>query len=265
MYSIKKKEDINQIKKYHRAKDMVNIQLYFPGLSPVDDLAIVTDEEDYLSHQKELKDLTSIRNGNPITEPCMESIPVREDHPDIIDVIKKVKEINPKGVVILFHLNTKKTERYEREAGISVGISLGNKVYIDAVGHGFDGREVLKGISCHERYTIPWNELRRVNQDNFKEYRTYLINPSQYLETRKERINYLISCGLEKEKIEENIPKEYQEIPDYIWLSIIKDILKVLEKEEDVLRKAGFYEFNISGHTEGRYFAPWQMVDDKRM
>ena len=155
----------------------------------------------------------------------MESVPVREEDPDILDVIKKVKEINPKGVVILFHLNTKKTERYEREAGISVGISLGNKVYIDAVGHGFDGREVLKGISCHERYSIPWSDLRRVSIDNFKEYRTYLIENEKYFDSRKERINYLESCGLEKDIIEENIPKEYHEIPDYIWLSIIKDII----------------------------------------
>ena len=156
-------------------------------------------------------------------------------------------------------------ERYEREAGISVGISLGNKVYIDAVGHGFDGREVLKGISCHERYSIPWSDLRRVSVDNFKEYRTYLIENEKYFDSRKERINYLESCGLEKDIIEENIPKEYHEIPDYIWLSIIRDIIKKLEEEEDLLRSAGFFEFNISGHTEGRYFAPWQMVDDKRM
>ena len=50
----------------------------------------------------------------------------------------------------------------------------------------------------------------------------------------------------------------------------IRDILQKLREngkvsEEDLLRSAGFYEFNLSGHTEGKYFAPWQMVDDKRM
>ncbi len=155
MYSIQRKEDIPYLLKYHRAKDMVNIMKYFPDLSPVDDLAVVVDQEDYLKHQDELGNLTSIRNGNPTTEPCMKSIPVKEIHPNILEVLEDIKKENPKGVLILFHLNVEATERYGRYAGISLGVSLGNFVYIDAVSRGFDGREVLKGISCHERYQIP--------------------------------------------------------------------------------------------------------------
>ena len=45
---------------------------------------------------------------------------------------------------------------YERYAGISIGVSVGVVVYIDAVGRGNDGREVSKGIDCHERYFLPW-------------------------------------------------------------------------------------------------------------
>ena len=77
--------------------------------------------------------------------------------------ISKIKKENKNGVLILFHLNVNPTERYERYAGISVGISLGKKIYIDAVGKGFDGREVLKGISRHESYTIPWQDIRKIN------------------------------------------------------------------------------------------------------
>ena len=43
------------------------------------------------------------------------------------------------------------------------------------------------------------------------------------------------------------------------------DIIKVLNKEEDYLRYNKFNEFNLSGHTEGKRFRPWQMVNDKRM
>ena len=167
--------------------------------------------------------------------------------------------------MILFHLTVDPSERYERYAGISVGISLGRMIYIDAVGKGFDGREVLKGISCHERYSIPWTDIRKVNIGNFKDYRTYLINDNDYEESREERIIFLTSCGIDKELVEEKVPKNYHEIPDFIWLDIIKNIIKVLEKEEDILRHDGFLEFNLSGHTEGKRFRPWQMVDDKRM
>ena len=265
MYSIKNDKDIPYILKYHRAKDMVNIMKFFPDLSPIDDLAVISDEEDYIKNKDKLVNLTSIRNGNPIKEHCMKSIPVKEINPDIVSVMKEVKKENKDGVLILFHLNVKSTERYERYAGISVGVSLGNRIYIDAVGKGFDGREVLKGISCHERYSIPWNDIRRVNIGNFRDYRTFLISQDNYELSREERINYLESCGLLKDIVDENIPKIYEEIPDFIWLDIIKNIIKPLEKEEDLLRSSGFLEFNLSGHTEGRRFRPWQMADDKRL
>ena len=265
MYSISTEKDIPHILNYHRAKDMVNIMKYFKDLSPVDKLAVVLSKEDYIDNIDSLKDLTSIRNGNPINELCMKSIPVKEINPDILEIMDEVKKENKNGVLILFHLNVDPSERYERYAGISVGISLGNYIYIDAVGKGFDGREVLKGISCHERYSISWSDIRSINIDNFKKYRTFLINDDEYKKTREERINFLKSCGIDENILEEEIPKSYNEIPDFIWLDIIKNIIKVLEKEEDILRNDGFQEFNLSGHTEGKKFRPWQMVDDKRM
>ena len=53
-------------------------------------------------------------------------------------------------------------------------------VYIDAVGRGYDGREVSKGLDCHERYFIPWFDVRKCNLSNFKNYRTYLVNEDDY-------------------------------------------------------------------------------------
>ena len=265
MYYSKRKEDEKGILKYHRAKDMLNIMKYFPGLSPVDELAVVTSKEDYLKNKDIIKDLTSIRNGNPTNELCMKSIPVKEINPDVLEVMDEVKKENRNGAVILFHLYIDSSERYERYAGMSVGISLGNTIYIDAVGKGFDGREVLKGISCHERYSIPWSDIRKVNIGNFKNYRTYITNDKDYKISREERVNFLKSCGISESIIEKNVPKKYTEIPEFIWLDVIKNIIKVLEKEEDILRHDGFLEFNLSGHTEGKRFRPWQMVDDKRM
>ena len=142
---------------------------------------------------------------------------------------------------------------------------LGKTIYIDAVGKGFDGREVLKGISCHERYNIPWSEIRKINIGNFKEYNTFIISQEEYLKSREERIGYLENCGISKDVLEESIPVEYREIPEFIWLDIIKNIIKQLEKEEYFLRSDGFLEFNLSGHTEGKRFRPWQMADDQRM
>ena len=82
--------------------------------------------------------------------------------------------------------------------------------------------------------------------------------------TREERINYLKSIGLNPEVLSEFIPEDYQEIPDFIWLSVIRNLIKQLEKNEEVLMSAGFANFAISGHTEGKEFAPWQMFDKNR-
>ena len=265
MYSIKNDSDREQILKYHRANDMVNIFTFFPGLSPIKDLVVITDELDYQKNKDKVTDLTSIRNGNPITQKCMKSIPVKEKDADILDTIKKIKAENKDGVLILFNLETKSTERYERYAGISVAVSLGKNIYIEAVGKGFDGREVLKGICCHERYLIPWSDISKISIDNFHNYQTYIVSPRKYTQTRAERINYLESCGLDSKVLEKNIPKKYSPIPDFIWLDIIKNIIKVIVKEEDFLKLCNYTEFNLSGHTEEKRFRPWQMVNDKRL
>lgn len=80
--------------------------------------------------------------------------------------------------------------------------------------------------------------------------------------TRRIRWNILL---ISKEILYEKIPQEYEEIPRFIWLDIIVNVIKQLEKEEEFLRGCGFLEFNLSDHTEEDGFRPWQMADDKRM
>ena len=265
MYSIRNKKDIEKIKKYHRAKDMLNIKDFFKDLSPVTDLVIILDEDDYNNNKDKLKDFKYMRNGNPITEPCMPSVPVRGITQSPVEIIRKIKEINPKGVLILFQVDEEPEERYERLAGISIGISLGNMIYIEAVGKGFDGREVQKGMSCHERYIIPWKDIILVNIDNFQNYNTFIIDNEGYKKSRKERIEYLISCGFAKKVVEQKVPKKYRRIPNSVWKDIIKNVIKILLKEESYLRNRGILEFIISGNTSKEKFKPWQMADDQRL
>lgn len=60
------------------------------------------------------------------------------------------------------------------------------------------------------------------------------------------------------------IPEDYQKIPDFIWIDVIRNFLKHLEKNEEILESLGFTHFAISGHTEGKRFMPWQMFDKSR-
>ncbi len=111
---------------------------------------------------------------------------------------------------------------------------------------------------------IPWHDLRKISIGNFKEYQTYQISNAEYQKTRNERISFLESVGLNSAVFSKYIPKNYQEIPDFVWLSVIRNLLKQLEKNEDILASYGFTNFAISGHTEGKQFSPWAMFDKSR-
>ena len=47
MLTINRNEDIDKMMKYHRTRDMLNLIKYFPDISPIIDLTIVEDLDDY--------------------------------------------------------------------------------------------------------------------------------------------------------------------------------------------------------------------------
>ncbi len=264
MLSINKIEDREKMLRYYRTSDMVNLLYFFPQLSPVKDLTIVENVEDYLNNKDYFDSFSQNRVDTLKGRDSDLKVENSGKSDSFYDTLIKVKEKDPLGVLVLFNVTTLPSERYERWAGISVGVDLGQRVMIDAVSKGFDGREVTKGICVHESYYIPWNDLRRVNIGNFKEYQTFQIGNLEYQETRSERIEFLKSVGLNPEVFSKYIPLDYQPIPDVIWLSVIRNILKQLEKDEDILSSYGLTNFAISGHTEGNQFTPWQMSDKSR-
>lgn len=263
MLSMNNEKDISKMLKYYRTSDMLNLLIYFPEVSPIKNLTIVESVEDYLNNKDYIETLDSNRvdtlKGKKVLE--IENSGRKED---FYETMIKIKKTDPDGVLVLFNVDTTNSNRYERYAGISVGVEVGSCVYIDAVSKGFDGREVSKSICAHERYTIPWFELRGLCIDNFKNYRTFLIGNESYLETRKERCAFLKSVGYNDDDFEKDIPIVYEEIPDFIWQNVIEKLLKRLMKKEDELVAAGYRSFAISGHTEGKKYAPWQMFDKGR-
>lgn len=99
-----------------------------------------------------------------------------------------------------------------------------------------------------------------------KDYKDYLDNydvTSKLLCTRNDRINFLKSV-IHNEDVEKYIPEKYNEILDFIWMDVIKNVIKKLEKMEDELKSYNMNEFSISGHTEGKRYLPWQMFDKSR-
>ncbi len=259
-----KKEDRIKMNNYYRTSDMIKLLKYFPDLSPIENLTVIESEKDF----EDNKDYINTLKNNRVDTLKTKINSMNSDNKGIgesfIEIFKSIKSKDEDAVLVLFNTMNEPSERYQRYAGISIGVELGEYVKIDAVGKGFDGREVSKNMYTHERYDIPWFELRNITIENFKKYRTYLTSQEEYEKTREERINYLKEIGFSKEVVEIEVPKKYMEIPDFIWMDIIKNFLKVLEKEEDVLRMDGLLNFAISGHTEGKKYMPWQLFDKSR-
>ncbi len=257
-------DDKQKMMQYYRTSDMLNLLYFFPQLSPVRDLTLVESEEDYLNNKEYLDSFAQNRVDTLKGRTPILGIENAGKRKDFYDTLIKVKEKDPLGVIVLFNTIREPTERYERWAGISVGVDLGKDVIIEAVSKGFDGREVSKSICTHERYFIPWYDLRKLSIGNFKEYQTYQISNENYQTSRMERIEFLKSIGLNPKLFAKYIPEKYQSIPDFIWLGVIRNLIKQLEKNEEILASYGFTNFAISGHTEGNDFAPWQMFDKSR-
>ncbi len=264
MLLYKNKEDRDKMNNYYRTSDMIKLLKYFPDISPIEDLTVIENEEDYLNNIDYIKTLKNNRVDTLKTKMNTLNTDNRGIDEDFLDLLRYIKTQDKDAVLVLFNTMNEPSERYDRFAGISIGVELGEWVKIDAVGKGFDGREVSKNYYTHERFDIPWFNLRSISLENFKSYRTFLIDDEKYTETRNEIVSFLEKIGYGKEIIEEAVPVKYQEIPDFIWQDIIKNFLKVLEKEEDILSMEKITSFAISGHTEGKRYLPWQLFDKSR-
>ena len=264
MLNINNKDDIIRMKAYHRTSDMINLIEYFPEICPVRDLTIIENESDYRENFMFIKDLDNCRVDSLKDRDVLLGIEHAGKKDEFLSTLKKVKEKDPYGVLVLFNVNEDASERYNRYAGISIGVDVLDGIYIDAVGKGFDGREVSKGICTHERYYIPWFELRKCSVQNFKDYKIYQISDEDYKKTRVERMIFLKSIGLNEEVYSKMIPEVYEKIPGFIWENVVRDVIKLIEKQTEVLVAANILHFAISGHTEGKKFCAWQMYDKTR-
>lgn len=230
MLNMNNLHDREKMMNYYRTSEMSNLLFFFPSLSPVKDLIIIESVEDFLANRDyynsfDQNRVDTIKGRKPIL-----GIENAGKSNGFYDTILRVKEKDPLGVLVLFNINSTPSERYERYAGISVRVDLGDKVIIEAVSKGFDGREVSKNICVHERYDIPWYDLRKVSIDTLKKYQTYEIDNKDYHVTRYKRIEFLKSIGLNSDIVSKYIPKDYERIPDFVWKSVIRNLLKQLEK-----------------------------------
>lgn len=266
MLSLDNEKDINLMKSYYRASDMIDFWCFFKESSKLERLSIALDYNDYLSHKDYFDSFDSFRIDSPKSNKIIEGIESigNNDFNDIESLFKKIKKKNVDAVLLFFDLVGEPVERYKRKAGISIKVSLYDSVCIEAVGKGFDGREISKGICVHERYLIPWFELPSLTVSSFNKYNIFTISDKDYVKTRNNRINYLLGLGLKQEEFIKYIPSSYKKIEKIIWDNLIKEVITTIYKQADLLSDAGYKDFAIGGNTLGDEPYLWQMYNKDR-
>ena len=101
MLSYNNKNDISEMMNYHRTRDMINLLKYFPDLSPIMDLTIVKDIDDYINNKEYCDSFMASRNDTLITKPSMASVETSGTTDGLLEIFKKVKEKNENVKVII--------------------------------------------------------------------------------------------------------------------------------------------------------------------
>jgi len=92
MLTINNLDDIKKMEKYYRTSDMLNLIKFFPEVSPIRDLTIVEDENDFLDNREYLETLSSNRVDSLKGRMMITGIENTSDKADFLDTLKKLKK-----------------------------------------------------------------------------------------------------------------------------------------------------------------------------
>ncbi len=127
---------------------------------------------------------------------------------------------------------------------------------IDYVGKGWDGSFLSHGSACHETYTIPWNEILFLNDNNISKYKTNKIGEYAYNQLRDARIKDLqAKYGLSSEKCSQLIPSQYKGIKKEYIRQVIDQVIIPMYDSPDLQRNYREY-IPIAQIENGKVLVP---------
>ncbi len=140
--------------------------------------------------------------------------------------IREVKKLVPDAVIILEDLK--------------------EGTNIDYADPSFDCGILCRGKGSHESWDIPWKEVPFMKDSAVKKYKKAEINTTQYIETVKARIRFLLNAyPNKKDEIFATMPKSYNSIDINIFRDLRdKVIFPLYIKHEELLRN-GMNHFGV--------------------
>ena len=175
---------------------------------------------------------------------------------DVEEYIKRVKEKNPKGVVVCIDTEEGTHEKIKTDGAFNVYIQLYDKVFVDYLGKGFDMGAITKGKEIHESWIIDWTDVLFLEPNNMNKERAFLISQNDYLESARRRLNHLLNIGYNPEDIKGTIPKQYSPMSPAIKDMIINEIIIPLYFQKNKLKENRLISFGVQGMIIGNKLFP---------
>ena len=244
---LSKKEHLPMINMYKKCKGIALVDKYLPKLSPLNKMYVINSLEDWekVEHEFPVQMMTArcdcpkgvngkLPNGQTFNRDRVRGY------------IEEVKSAVPDAVIILEDMKSGSNERIHTQGGINLDIQIGDHVYVDYVGPGFDCRELCTGKAAHETWNIPWNEVPFLKDSEITKYKTSEISQEEYVETAKERILFLIKAFPDrKEEILQTMPKRYNGISRQIFRDVREQVIFPLWLQHEQLLRDGLGSFGV--------------------
>ena len=174
---------------------------------------------------------------------------------DVEEYIQRVKRNNPRGVVLCIDTEEGTQEKVKTDGAFNVYLNIGEKVFIDFLGKGFDMGAITKGKEVHESWTFDWDDALFITPRNMNKYRNFIISDEDYLASGRSRLAHLINLGYNPEDIKGHIPRRYTPMDVTIKKMLLDEILFPLYCEQDKLKASGLYSLGVQGMVlQGRLF-----------
>ena len=244
---LSKKEHLPMINMYKKCKGIALVDKYLPKLSPLNKMYVINSLEDWekVEHEFPVQMMTArcdcpkgvngkLPNGQTFNRDRVRGY------------IEEVKSAVPDAVIILEDMKSGSNERIHTQGGVNLDIQIGDHVYIDYVGPGFDCRELCTGKAAHETWNIPWNEVPFLKDSAITKYKTSEISQEEYVETAKERILFLIKAFPDrKDEIIQTMPKRYNGISRQIFRDVREQVIFPLWLQHEQLLRDGLGSFGV--------------------
>ena len=244
---LNKKEHLPMINTYKKCKGIALVDKYLPKLSPLNKMYVINSMEDWEKVENEFPiQMMTARCDCPkgINGKLPNGQTFNRDR--VRGYIKEVKSAVPDAVIILEDMKSGSNERIHTQGGVNLDIQIGDHVYMDYVGPGFDCRELCIGKAVHEAWNIPWEEVPFMKDSAIQKYKTMEVSQREYIETAKERALFLIKAFPDrKDEIFETIPKRYNGISRQIFRDVREQVIFPLWLQHEQLSKDGLRSFGV--------------------